>query len=290
MENLAFQMMRKHMDYMRSGVLHAFGATPAARVGDTLEMNFLGKRILLNKNEMRPRIAPGGTDPTWGDYLGVGAGTLMTAASIGMGFSQGGILGGLRAGVWDIGVDAAMVRHGYRSAADAGVRTFEHGRLPPWVAGGLNRLGAPGRFASKAAGLADFSHRYIWGSLLAYGVGNALGGGVVGTAGALVGGSLGVRHAGKLTAVAGAYYLGKAVSMGTYSVMKAGYNHFQAQKAINTDGDMAAFMTQGAFSNRARAVAAIQKSHMNARSALGREASYMHYPQRSYSSPYRQGY
>lgn len=41
-------------------------------------------------------------------------------------------------------------------------------------------------------------------------------------------------------------------------------------------GSLAAFQTQGAWSSRQMSVQAIQRSHMNARSALGNEAAHMH--------------
>jgi hypothetical protein len=41
-------------------------------------------------------------------------------------------------------------------------------------------------------------------------------------------------------------------------------------------GSLAAFQTQGAWTSRQMSVQAIQRSHLNARSALGSEAQYMH--------------
>jgi hypothetical protein len=77
---------------------------------------------------------------------------------------------------------------------------------------------------------------------------------------------------------------------GTYLTLKAGYNYRQNQKAINTSGHLAAFNTQSATTMRARAVQAIHKSHLNARSALGQEANFMSMPSRSYQSAYRRYY
>jgi len=45
---------------------------------------------------------------------------------------------------------------------------------------------------------------------------------------------------------------------------------------INTSSSLAAFSTKGAFTSRQMSVQAIQRSHLNARSALGNEAQYMH--------------
>lgn len=45
---------------------------------------------------------------------------------------------------------------------------------------------------------------------------------------------------------------------------------------INTSSSLAAFSTKGAYTSRQMSVQAIQRSHLNARSALGNEAQYMH--------------
>jgi hypothetical protein len=94
--------------------------------------------------------------------------------------------------------------------------------------------------------------------------------------------------------LAGAVAVGAAPLMYTAAaygasavVMKAGYNHAQMQKQLHTSGSLASFNTQGAYTMRARAVQAIHKSHLNARSVLGQEASFLHYPSRNYSSRYR---
>ena len=78
-----------------------------------------------------------------------------------------------------------------------------------------------------------------------------------------------------------------ATGYGAYEVMKMGYAQKQSRRGIQTSGDLAAFMTQGANTMRARSVQAIQKSATNARSALGQEANFMHYPGRNYFSQYR---
>ena len=51
------------------------------------------------------------------------------------------------------------------------------------------------------------------------------------------------------------------------------------KRRIDTAGSTASFMTQNAFTQRQRAVAAMQNSHLNARSAMGMEATYMHMPE-----------
>ena len=139
-----------------------------------------------------------------------------------------------------------------------------------------------------------------------------LGAGVGGYIGQQLGLATGVPMAGTVGALAGSYVGGAplqalkanpilvggmmaavgaaAVSYGAYSVVKTagqmGYAHRQRLRGVNTDGDMSSFMTQNALTMRERSVQAIAKSHLNARSALGQEANFMHSP-RNYNSRYR---
>lgn len=93
---------------------------------------------------------------------------------------------------------------------------------------------------------------------------------------------IGTAMVGTAIAAAGAY--------GAYEVIKTvaqeGYNRRQSLRGVNTDGSMAAFMTQNAATMRGRSVQAMQRSHMNARSALGQEASFLH-TNKNYHSVYR---
>ena len=70
------------------------------------------------------------------------------------------------------------------------------------------------------------------------------------------------------------------------NLLKSGYRRSQQNKMAHTAGSTAAFMTQGAVTMRQRAVQAMHKSHLNARSALGQEATLMHRPI-NYFSTYR---
>ncbi len=261
------------------GGMHAFGAEPTSIVNGQLEMAWLGKRYLFEPGNPMPKIMDGSPMTNWQKAM-LGASGLMTGVSAVAGFMDGGFIGAARNVIWDIGVDAALVKHAYTKVTQGGVTTFSPGRVNPAL---MNKLGLLG----KGLGPADMLHRTVWGSLLAYGTGNALGGGIIGTQGALIGGALGVRHAGKLSAIAGTYYGGKMVAKGLYNIAKSGHSHFQTQKMIHTDGDMSAFMTQGAFTSRERSIRAISRAQGNMRSALGREANYMHNAARSYFSPYR---
>jgi hypothetical protein len=174
---------------------------------------------------------------------------------------------------------------------------------------------------TQAGHTAAYSARYLGG-----GLGGAigatalgrLGGAIAGTPGELsgniTGGYLGARlgvavisNAGLImsnpfTAAAAAGVIGAGLTAGAmaglagagmyggYKTLEAGYNYRQMQKQINTSGSLAAFSTSGAHTMRARAVQAMHKSHLNARSALGQEASLLSMPQRNYGSKYRKFY
>ncbi len=269
---------------LRIGGLHALGAEPLRSTSSGLEMGFYGKNLTFKSGELLPRISQGTSPGLFANAFALFGAATTLATGVG-GFTDGGLMGAAKAVTWDFGVNAALVRHAYQRTHDAGVTTYAPGLI------GNSRLfkkmGKAGAIAGGLLSTGDVAMRYTWGSIVAGTLGNALGGGLLGTAGALVGGSLGVRHAGKLSLAAFGAAGAGAVGYGTYSVMKAGYNHTQMQKAIHTSGNMAAFNTQGAFTMRARAVSAMQNSGLNMRSALGQEANYMHNPSRNYHSSYR---
>jgi hypothetical protein len=64
----------------------------------------------------------------------------------------------------------------------------------------------------------------------------------------------------------------------SYGIMKRGLEHRrQKLTSIETAGSTAAFLNKGAFTMRSRAVQAINKHQLNARSALGQEANLSHF-------------
>jgi hypothetical protein len=136
------------------------------------------------------------------------------------------------------------------------------------------------------------------GGIVGQSVGSATGVPMMGTIGAVAGSAIGAAPIRALTAnplmLAGTVATTLAVG-GAYTAMKGGamvikstVKHAQAQRRIDTAGSLATFSTQGAYTMRQRAVQAMQKSHMNARSAMGREANLMHQgAMRNYHSRYR---
>jgi hypothetical protein len=213
----------------------------------------------------------------WGSYMmtGIGAGT--SAYFIYQGYQEQGFKGAFDAAVLDVAAQTAIGRVVYnRSAKGVG------------ALGGLTNINATWKWAGLthlAVGAGAYQGATI-GSML----GDAIGGSTGAAAGAFAGAFAGARIAqrpGRLmlaaAVVGGAYTVGK----GAYSLLKTGYRRAQMKRSIDTAGDTSSFFTQNAHTMRARAVQAMHKSHTNARSALGQEASFMHM-NRNYFSTYRQ--
>ena len=183
-----------------------------------------------------------------------------------------GFRGAFDAVVQDLAANTAYWQHGYKREAmyaqtakgkSLGLGTFAQGRtlFGSHLLSGLTIL--PGAFMGAAMGQS------------VAGVPGAF-------AGAWAGGRM-MRNPLALLAIGGAYVVGR----GAYDILKTGYRKAQTMKGMDTAGDTAAFFTRNVTTMRGRAVDAIQKSHLNARSALGQEATYMHMTRRDYFSKYR---
>jgi hypothetical protein len=84
----------------------------------------------------------------------------------------------------------------------------------------------------------------------------------------------GLAAAATIAVAAGVYGTAK----GTHELLKAGYGHKQKMRhKIDSAGSTAAFMSKNAFTMRSRAVEAIRTNHHNARSAIGHEATSIHF-------------
>lgn len=273
----------RHMAY---GVAMAAGAEPIEQVGKNTVWRWFGKEFTSNAGE--PFLQAVHNGRTSGGIGAVG-GSLMQVVSTGSvlaaTFATQGFMSTASMATMEVALQGAMAKHAYTTLADG---TMHSGRSilakafhkNSWTHFGLNQ--------------ADYFGRMAGGLIAGKAASAILGGGLLGTAVAPFAASLGVRAGNRLTipalaagaVAAGAYGMAR---VGT-SALKAGYNHAQMQKAIHTSGDMAAFSTSGANTMRQRAVMAIAKSQLNARSALGQEASYMSMPSRSYHSRYKQAY
>jgi hypothetical protein len=210
-----------------------------------------------------------------------------------MAFYQGGIQGGVHSMVQDIAIGGALARWGHEmrswNGKAAGVTYGNLGRLKG-VYETMSKHGPTGRTLAKAMAVGSFGSR-LGGALVATSALDAVvGTGMLSNFLTPVAAGLGAKYSPYLLAGAvvagGAYLAGKA----GYSVLKAGYDYRQQGKSIQTSGDLMAFNTGAALTMRARAVQAMQNSHMNSRSALGQEAMFIHQPQRNYHSPYRAGF
>ena len=62
----------------------------------------------------------------------------------------------------------------------------------------------------------------------------------------------------------------------TQSILQAGFENIGKNKGLGYAGDTASYFTRNAVTMRERAVQAINKSHLNGRSAFGQEATIMH--------------
>jgi hypothetical protein len=67
-----------------------------------------------------------------------------------------------------------------------------------------------------------------------------------------------------------------AIASNTMSAIEAGFENINQNRGLNYAGQTAAYFTRNAVTMRERAMQSIHKSHLNARSAFGQEASLMH--------------
>lgn len=255
--------------YMHEGVFETIGATPFTKNLDagSATWRFLGKELITQEGRSGFKIG--------GSYEMGAWERPMTALQIGMtgfaalgGYAEGGVGGALGAVATDLAVNSALAKHGYEYKKDAA---------------GITRAVSKWNMGSRML-------RYGVAMGLAGAASNAVGGGVLGFAAGLGAASIGIRGGIGMVGAYASYQAARFTGHAVGGVLKAGYQHRQMQKSIQTSGSMAAFNTQGAHTMRQRAVQAIHKSHLNARSALGSEAQYMHYPSKNYHSRYRGAY
>jgi hypothetical protein len=219
-----------------------------------------------------------GGNASWMGALGAVPVVGMSGYFIYQGYKENGLTGARDAAVWDIATNAAVRKFGYKQLA--------HGELA---------IGAT-KNAIVSKGLLSHGVRFLGagiGAQIGQSIGDSIGLPGASIAGAFAGAFVGAAPVKFMAShpfiAAGAMAVGglAATGYGAYEVLKMGYAQKQSRKGIQTAGDLAAFNTMGANTMRSRAVQAIQKSHTNARQALGMEANFLAYPSRSYHSPYR---
>lgn len=261
---------------LAAGSLTAFSGGDASDVGSAAMGGGLLGAAISSTPHLGDKVVRTGMG--WG---GVALSTAPIAAFSGyaiyQGYKDNGMTGARDAAIWDIATNAA-------------VRKFAYTTIHPEAAIGATQ----GAIISR--GMLATGVRFM-GAGIGASIGQAIGD-KIGLPGASIAGAFAGAYVGadplKFAAAhpiigAGAVVAGglAATGYGAYEVMKMGYAQKQSRKGIQTSGDLAAFMTAGANTMRARAVQAIQKSHTNGRSALGQEANFMSYSSRNYFSQYR---
>lgn len=200
-------------------------------------------------------------------FLGLAASTYFIVD----GYQQDGIAGAKDAAVYDLATSSAIASQ------------FSPGKVKGTSQLAPRRGFVAGRFLQSNSGFLKGAAKM--GGFMRVGMAASLMGGagqaIAGTPGAFAGAYMGARMGGALptmaiagTAIAAA--AGAEVVKRGSAVLKAGYMNQRMRRRIDTAGSMASFMTKNAFTERSRAVQAMHRSHLNARSALGSEAGYMH--------------
>tara|TARA_B100001059_G_scaffold51643_2_gene45291 strand:- start:5873 stop:6976 length:1104 start_codon:yes stop_codon:yes gene_type:complete len=148
------------------------------------------------------------------------------------------------------------------------------GRMMPIMGGYVGAMAGMAAGRATTEGAASFLNK-------AYGLN--INEGVAGMVGSIFGAAEGAR--------VGAYLFGTPLKAGvagigimagtmlfksTYSALEAGFKHEEKNKGLNFASDVSAHFTQNAVTMRQRALQSMHKSHTNARSAFGQEASIVH--------------
>lgn len=211
----------------------------------------------LNGKEIKlSTIAPTGGIPTAMSALG----PIMSGSMIIGGYKEGGFAGAMDAYFLDVATSRAVNAERFNKVMDK--------------AGNVTVTTRLGMMGSIGAGFGAFA-------------GYELGSQMAGVPGGFVGASIGAKAAARFATnpySTGAMILGglAAKKFGETMVSKVGHTIKQGYKRgkmrhrIDTAGSTAAFFTQNAVTTRGRAFEAMRKSHLNARSALGMEATMTH--------------
>ena len=284
--------------YGKRGMWLAAGADAAEMSEKGISgFNFLGKGMRLGSMGQPIFDASLDTGLSAGHLLAA-AGMAGSAVNVYAGYKEEGLKGALEYGAWDVGLMSAFGAYGHfkNSGSTApfyggAASSLDKWAIPSFVRKSNSGLAKAykGTIGAVGAGssLLGVSGRLMTGGVLGSAAYSAMGGGPLGVAASWAGSAMGVAGAPIIIPGAMAAAAATGIAYGGYQFAKAGYRHAQLKKRIDTGGSMAGFMTEGAYTMRSRAVQAIARSHTNARSALGQEANYMHFPSRNYDSRYR---
>ena len=254
------------MAYEFGGQGYSAGATKA-----TAGVDF--KPLDLNKIQAETgkgvKTTLGKTVPTGLGATAMSAiGPLMSAGFIVSGFKENGFAGAMDAYFLDIATSRAINAVTFETVVNTGEGIGKKGL------GTVTHTRRLGMLGGLGAGM---------GAFMGYEIGNQIAGVPGGFVGATMG-SKAVMAFGRNPAGMGALILGglaakkagEAVVSRVGHIVKKGYQRGKMRHRIDTAGSTAAFFTQNAITTRGRAFEAMRKSHLNARSALGMEASMTH--------------
>jgi hypothetical protein len=252
------------MAYEFGGQGYSAGATRANAGVDfkPLDLNKISAETGKGTKTTLGKVVPGGL----GSVAMSAIGPLMSAGFIVGGFKENGFAGAMDAYFLDIATSRAMSAATFETTVTQGAGTNSLGTVTH-----TRRLGMLG---SLGTGM---------GAFMGYEIGNQ----IAGVPGGFVGATMGSKAAlafGRNPAGMGALVLGglaakkagEAVVSKIGHIVKKGYQRGKMRHRIDTAGSTAAFFTQNAITTRGRAFEAMRKSHLNARSALGMEASMTH--------------
>lgn len=194
-------------------------------------------------------------------FIGAGLSLGVAAHSATKGYEEGGVLGGLWAGGSQFATDAVagtVIQRGLKGALTGGQALY-------------GELGSVGRaaWAGKAGVAGVRGYATLAGSAGASATAAIAGTAARGAAALLARAAMFNIYAAPI--IGSAMYVNHVVSTAQRDI-EAGHRSL----GINTTSSLAAFNTKGAWTSRQMSVQAIQRSHLNSRSALGNEAAYMH--------------
>ena len=232
------------------------------------QRGMLGNAFLGPREQLQAWTKPTGVGAGMAPALGIG----FTGLMMYQGYQQDGIAGATQALYIDVAAGMGVANNQTRNISY--IKDGDHYKK----AGLFNKGKATHTLATQ---------RKFFGSALLGNVSMGIGGYMGAAMGASVGGPIGAAFGGlagarmarsplslaaSAMAIGGGYMIGK----GAYNLLKSGYRRKQQQVGLDTSGSLAAFNTRQGNTMRQRAVSAIHKSHLNARSALGMEATFMH--------------
>lgn len=302
-------MLDSFSGYFNNGTMMALGVFPEHGTTSPLgreQRSWMGKtfdvRATRKFGTMPEMMRPIGEakNTSLGTKFGSGIGIGMSALMVGMGAADNGAWGAYDALMTEIAVNSAVMKHAYIRtptvpsaafrAADFDVRP-NNARLPG-PTGPTQTVTQRSWWGNKTGGTPLGRGVGMIGMTMGAYIGAGIGNEAMGTLGTFAGAAVGARMMRSplsaligIGTVVGATQVGK----GAYQLLKSGYRKSQSMKGFDLAGDTASFLTRNAVTMRSRSMEAIHRSHLNARSALGQEASYMHMNRDSFSMYRRVG-